>query len=72
MAQEREKDVGADNAKVPDTAIQGEKAGKRNQDTEAEGAMPLPAGESGPTGADPREAQLREAATSPHKTDRSS
>lgn len=65
-------DIGGDNAKVPDTAIQGEKAGKRNRQTEADGAMPLPAGESRPTGADPREAQLREAPTSPHKTDRSS
>jgi hypothetical protein len=57
MAGKSDNQVGKDNAKVPDTDIQGDKAGKRNRsDTEA-GKMPPPAGESRPGAADPRRPQ---------------
>jgi hypothetical protein len=42
------------NDKVPDTDIQGDKAGKRNRASTADGVMPPPAGESGSQRPDPR------------------
>lgn len=45
---------GAENGKVPDTDIQGVKAGERNRAATDEGVMPAPAGEARAPGADPR------------------
>jgi hypothetical protein len=70
MTNARKNDVGADNAKVPDTTIQGERGGKRNR--KSQDGMPPPAGEVRPEGADPREAQLRPANPSSRQTSRSS
>jgi hypothetical protein len=41
-------DVGKDNAKVPDSDIQGDKAGKRNRAETEAGIKPAPAGETRP------------------------
>jgi hypothetical protein len=59
MAGKSDSKVGKDNAKVPDTDIQGHKAGKRNRSETEAGDMPPPAGESRPKGGDPRRAQPR-------------
>lgn len=49
------KSVGAENAKVPDTTIQGTKAGERNRAAIDAGVMPPPAGEPPKPSADPRD-----------------
>jgi hypothetical protein len=57
MASKSDGKIGRGNAKVSDTDIQGDKAGKRNRaDTEA-GKMPPPAGEPRPASGDPRRPQ---------------
>lgn len=47
--------VGAENAKVSDTDIQGTKAGERNRASTDAGVMPPPAGEPREPGRDPRD-----------------
>lgn len=72
MARADKGDVGGENAKVPDAAIQGEQAGKRNREFQQSGSMPPPAGESRPEGADPREAQLHKVNPAARQKSRSS
>lgn len=45
---------GKQNAKLTDTEIQGDKAGKRNRASTDAGVMPPPAGEAATQGRDPR------------------
>lgn len=47
--------VGAENAKVSDTDIQGAKGGERNRALTDAGVMPPPAGEAREPGKDPRD-----------------
>jgi hypothetical protein len=51
---DKPKAVGAENAKVSDTDIQGVKGGERNRAATEAGDTPPPAGESRATGQDPR------------------
>lgn len=57
MAKDAQED-GAENAKVPDSDIQGTRGGKRNRDSTDAGVMPPPAGEPRTSGADPRDPTL--------------
>lgn len=72
MSAEEKFEVGAENAKVPDTAIQGKQGGKRNRESRRGDSMPPPAGEPRPDGADPREAQLRKTNPAARQEPRSS
>ena len=72
MVDARKSDVGAENAKVADTTIQGDRGGKRNRAARKGDSMPPPAGEARPDGADPRDAQLHQPKATPRKTSRRS